>query len=150
MRALKEAQILLGFQAPTYTQPNFTTAHIFSSILGGGMASRLFQEVRESRGLCYSIYSFYWPFTDTGVFGIQAATSEEDIGELVSVVLDELRKMTDGVTDSGAGARQDAASRRAPDDAGKPHRTRRARWPVTSSSTAGRWRSRRWWSGSTR
>jgi predicted Zn-dependent peptidase len=63
------------------------------------MASRLFQEIRESRGLCYSIYSFYWPFTDTGLFGIHAATSEEDIEELVPLVVDELRRMTDGVTD---------------------------------------------------
>jgi predicted Zn-dependent peptidase len=97
-RALKEAQILLGFPAPTYLDRTFTTAHLFSAILGGGMASRLFQEVRESRGLCYSIYSFYWPFMDTGVFGVQAATSEDDIVELVSVVLEELRKMTYGVS----------------------------------------------------
>jgi predicted Zn-dependent peptidase len=97
-RKLKEAQVLLGFPAPSYLDPSFTTTHIFSGILGGGMASRLFQEVRESRGLCYSIYSFYWPFTDTGLLGIQAATSEADLGKLVGVVLDELRKMADGVT----------------------------------------------------
>jgi predicted Zn-dependent peptidase len=98
LRGLKEAQILLGFPAPTHVDPAFTATHVFSAILGGGMASRLFQEVRETRGLCYSIYSFYWPFMDTGVFGIQAATAEEDIGELVSVVLDEMRKMADGVS----------------------------------------------------
>jgi predicted Zn-dependent peptidase len=62
------------------------------------MASRLFQELRETRGLCYSIYSFYWPFADTGVFGIQAATSEGEVAKLVPVVLEELGKMTDGVT----------------------------------------------------
>ena len=77
------------------------------------MASRLFQELRENRGLCYSIYSFYWPFEDTGVFGIQTATSEEDVAELVPVVLDELRKMTDGVTDAELQPRQGAAPRRA-------------------------------------
>jgi predicted Zn-dependent peptidase len=97
-RPLKEAQILLGFKAPAHTDKTFPAAHLFSAILGGGMASRLFQEVRESRGLCYSIYSFYWPFMDTGLFGIQAATSEADVAELVSVTLDELRKMSDGVT----------------------------------------------------
>jgi predicted Zn-dependent peptidase len=64
------------------------------------MASRLFQELRETRGLCYSVYSFYWPFDDTGVFGIQAATSEEDLAELVPLALEELHKMTDGVTRS--------------------------------------------------
>lgn len=100
LRPVKEAQILLGFSAPSYADKSFTAAHIFSSILGGGMASRLFQELREERGLCYSIYSFYWPFADTGLFGIQTATSEQDIDELVPVVLNELSKMTDGVTDA--------------------------------------------------
>jgi len=94
----KEAQILLGFAAPSFKDPSFMAAHLFSAILGGGMASRLFQELREERGLCYSIYSFYWPFTDTGLFGIQTATSEDDVEQLVPVVLDELKKMTDGVT----------------------------------------------------
>ena len=97
-RRVKEAQILLGFGGPSFTDKNFAAAHIFSSILGGGMASRLFQELRENRGLCYSIYSFYWPFMDTGLIGIQTATSEEDIEELVPVVLSELGKMSDGVT----------------------------------------------------
>jgi predicted Zn-dependent peptidase len=94
-RPLKEVQILLGFAAPSFLDRSFAAAHLFSAILGGGMASRLFQEAREKRGLCYSIYSFYWPFMDTGLFGIQTATSEEDVGELLPVVLDELRKMTD-------------------------------------------------------
>jgi predicted Zn-dependent peptidase len=97
-RPLREAQILLGFAGPSFTAPSFATAHLFSAILGGGMASRLFQELREERGLCYSIYSFYWPFMDTGLFGIQTATSEDEVKELVPLVLDELRKMTDGVT----------------------------------------------------
>lgn len=97
-RPVKEAQILLGFAGPSFTDPSFSTAHLFSAILGGGMASRLFQELREERGLCYSIYSFYWPFMDTGLFGIQTATSEDDVEELVPLVLGELLKMTDGVT----------------------------------------------------
>ncbi len=97
-RELNEAQILLGFAAPSFTDKSFASAHILSAILGGGMASRLFQELRENRGLCYSISSFYWPFSDTGLFGIQTATSDEDVGELVPVVLDEIRKTTDGVT----------------------------------------------------
>jgi predicted Zn-dependent peptidase len=97
-RPVKEAQILLGFAGPSFTDPSFSTAHLFSAILGGGMASRLFQELREERGLCYSIYSFYWPFMDTGLFGIQTATSEDDVEDLVPLVLSELRKMTDGVT----------------------------------------------------
>jgi predicted Zn-dependent peptidase len=98
VRPVKEAQILLGFAAPRYLDRRFTATYLFSAILGGGMASRLFQELREERGLCYSVYSFYWPFEDTGVLGIQAATSEEDIAELVPLALRELHKMTDRVT----------------------------------------------------
>ena len=100
IRPVQEAQILIGFAAPSYTDRSFHAAHIFSAILGGGMASRLFQELRENRGLCYSIYSFYAPYADTGLFGIETATSEEDIEELVPVVMEELGKMTDGVTDA--------------------------------------------------
>jgi predicted Zn-dependent peptidase len=99
-RRVNEAQILLGFAGPSFTDGRFAATHILSAILGGGMASRLFQELRENRGLCYSISSFYWPFADTGLFGIQTATSEADVGELVPLVLDELRKITEGVTDA--------------------------------------------------
>jgi predicted Zn-dependent peptidase len=99
-RVLEEAQILLGFAGPSFTDRSFHAAHILSAILGGGMASRLFQEVRENRGLCYSIYTFYWPFADTGLFGIHAATSEDDIAELMPVVMDEIEKTADGVTEA--------------------------------------------------
>lgn len=99
-RPLQEANIVMGFPGPSFADRSFHAAHVFSSILGGGMASRLFQEIRESRGLCYSIYSFYWPFADTGLFGIHAATSEEDIEELVPLVVEELGKMTDGVSEA--------------------------------------------------
>jgi predicted Zn-dependent peptidase len=99
-RAVQEAQILLGFKAPSFGDRDFHAAHLLSAIVGGGMASRLFQEARENRGLCYSINSFYWPFTDTGLFGVHAATSEEDVAELVSVIVDELKALTDGVTEA--------------------------------------------------
>lgn len=56
------------------------------------MSSRLFQEVREKRGLCYSVYAFHWGFSDTGVFGVHAATGKEDIPELVPLLLGELRR----------------------------------------------------------
>jgi predicted Zn-dependent peptidase len=63
------------------------------------MSSRLFQEVREKRGLCYSVYAFHWAFADSGVFGVAAATGEEEVTELVPVVLDELRRATETITD---------------------------------------------------
>jgi predicted Zn-dependent peptidase len=63
------------------------------------MSSRLFQEVREKRGLCYSVYAFHWAFADSGIFGIAASTGEEEVTELLPVVLDELRKATETITD---------------------------------------------------
>ena len=50
------------------------------------MSSRLFQEVREKRGLCYSIYAFHWGFADTGIFGVHAATGQSDVAELMPVI----------------------------------------------------------------
>ncbi|MCB1383316.1 MAG: insulinase family protein [Notoacmeibacter sp.] len=97
-RDLMDAQILLGFEGRAYHVRDFYASQILSSILGGGMSSRLFQEVREKRGLCYSIYAFHWGFSDTGVFGVHAATGKDDVAELVPVILDELRKAGDSIT----------------------------------------------------
>ena len=121
---LQEAQIVIGFPAPSHADQSFVAAHLFSSILGGGMASRLFQELRENRGLCYSVHSFYWPFSDAGVFGINAATSEDDIGELMPVIVEELRKMADGVTDAELRRAKAQLPLRAADGSGKPDRAR--------------------------
>jgi len=71
---------------------------VFTNTLGGGMSSRLFQEVREKRGLCYSVYAFHWGFSDTGIFGIHAATGQSDIAELVPVIVSELQKTGEHIT----------------------------------------------------
>ena len=68
----------------------FYTAQVFSGLFGGGMSSRLFQEVRERRGLCYAIYSSCWALADTGLFGIHAATGPEMMGKLIDVVGEQL------------------------------------------------------------
>ncbi len=91
-RKLMEAQILLGFEGLPYASDDFHAVQILAALLGGGMSSRLFQEVREKRGLCYSIYSFHWSFGDTGLFGIHAATGADDIVELMPVLLGELER----------------------------------------------------------
>jgi predicted Zn-dependent peptidase len=91
-RDLMETQIMLGFEGVPYSSPDFHTAQILASILGGGMSSRLFQEVRERRGLCYSIYAFHWSFADTGIFGVHAATGPGDVNELMPVVIGELER----------------------------------------------------------
>ncbi|RIK87604.1 MAG: peptidase M16 [Hyphomicrobiales bacterium] len=103
-RDLMDAQIVLGFEGRAYHVRDFYASQVLSMILGGGMSSRLFQEVREKRGLCYSVYAFHWGFSDTGVFGIHAATGKDDIAELIPVIVDELRR-------AGEDIRQDELDR---------------------------------------
>ena len=94
-RDLMDAQIVLGFEGRAYHVRDFYASQILSMILGGGMSSRLFQEVREKRGLCYSVYAFHWGFSDTGLFGVHAATGRDDIEELVPVILSQLETVGD-------------------------------------------------------
>lgn len=95
----EQAHIVLGLEGRPYNSDGFYAVQILSSILGGGMSSRLFQEVRENRGLCYSVYAFHWAFADSGIFGIAASTGQDEVGELVPVILDELRRATESITD---------------------------------------------------
>ncbi|QPC87032.1 insulinase family protein [Mesorhizobium sp. NBSH29] len=99
-RDLMDAQIVLGFEGRAYHVRDFYASQVLSMILGGGMSSRLFQEIREKRGLCYSIYAFHWGFSDTGVFGIHAATGQSDIAELVPLIITELQKSGEMVEQS--------------------------------------------------
>jgi predicted Zn-dependent peptidase len=96
-RPLQDTQLLLGFEGRAYHVRDFYASQVLAMLLGGGMSSRLFQEVREKRGICYSIYAFHWGFSDTGVFGIHAATEPGDLEELMSVMLDELRRAADDI-----------------------------------------------------
>lgn len=96
-RDLMDAQIVLGFEGRAFHVRDFYASQILAMTLGGGMSSRLFQEVREKRGLCYSVYAFHWGFSDTGIFGIHAATGKEDIEELVPVILDQLKHAGEGI-----------------------------------------------------
>jgi predicted Zn-dependent peptidase len=95
----EQAHIVLGLEGRAYNSDGFYAVQILASILGGGMSSRLFQEVREKRGLCYSVYAFHWAFADSGIFGVAASTGEQEVGELLPVVLDELRKATETITE---------------------------------------------------
>jgi predicted Zn-dependent peptidase len=96
-RGLMDAQVLIGFEGRAYHVRDFYCSQLLANVLGGGMSSRLFQEVREKRGLCYSVYAFHWGFSDSGVFGIHAATGSDDLQALVPVLLDELKKVADHV-----------------------------------------------------
>lgn len=99
-RDLMDVQLLIGFEGRAYHARDFYASQILANVLGGGMSSRLFQEIREHRGLCYSVYAMHWGFSDTGVFGVHAATGQEDIPELIPVIVDELRKVADYVDPS--------------------------------------------------
>jgi predicted Zn-dependent peptidase len=87
-RRLEQAHIVIGFEGLAYADPDHYALHIFANALGGGMSSRLFQEVREKRGLAYSINAFHWGYSDSGLFGIYAATGAAQIAELMPVALD--------------------------------------------------------------
>jgi len=92
-RDLEQVHLVLGFPGFAYDDPDHYAQSVFSTLLGGGMSSRLFQEVRENRGLAYSIYSFAAPYTDSGLFGIYAGTGEREAEELVGVVCSEMVKV---------------------------------------------------------
>lgn len=91
-RQLQDTQFLLGFEGRAYHVRDYYASQVLAMLLGGGMSSRLFQEIREKRGLCYSIYAFHWGFSDTGIFGVHAATEPDDLTELVHLILAELKR----------------------------------------------------------
>ncbi|MGG5811326.1 M16 family metallopeptidase [Falsiroseomonas sp. CW058] len=97
-RDLDQVHLVLGFPSVSATDPLHTPTQVLSTLLGGGMSSRLFQEIREKRGLVYSIYSFASPFQDGGLFAIYAGTGEDQAEELVPVALEELRRVQADVT----------------------------------------------------
>jgi predicted Zn-dependent peptidase len=85
-KRFEQSHLLMAFAAPSYRSDEFYTGQVFSGLFGGGMSSRLFQEVRERLGLCYAIYSSCWALADTGLFGVHAATGPEMMGKLIDVV----------------------------------------------------------------
>ena len=90
----EQVHIVLGFPGKPFTNGVHYPLQIFSAVLGGGLSSRLFQEVRERRGLAYAVDAFHWPFSDCGLFGIGAGTAGADVAKLVSVTLDAVVRAT--------------------------------------------------------
>ena len=89
-KKLEQIHLLLGFEGINYHNDDYYSLLVYSSLLGGGMSSRLFQEIREKRGLVYGISSFSSSYTDTGIFGIYCGTGENQITELIPVLCDQL------------------------------------------------------------
>jgi predicted Zn-dependent peptidase len=97
---LEQAHITYAFPGISSRDPDFYVGQLYAMVLGGGMSSRLFQEVREKRGLCYSIYAFANNFQDGGFGGIYVGTSEKDAGEISAVIAGEMEAMTGKITDA--------------------------------------------------
>ncbi len=93
-RDLEQVHIVLGLEGVSYYDENYYPSQVFSTILGGGMSSKLFQQIRENKGLCYSIYSFSSSYTDTGLLGVYAGTGENQVKELIPSIIDEFHKMS--------------------------------------------------------
>lgn len=96
---LEQLHFLLGFEGMGFHDADFYPQQVLSMLLGGGMSSRLFQEVREKRGLVYSIYSFSAAYHDGGMLSIYAGTGEKEAAELVPVICDELMDVAETVTE---------------------------------------------------
>lgn len=99
-RELEQVHICIGTQGVSLRDPSRFFWYVFNMIFGNSMSSRLFQEVREKRGLAYSIYSFLNSYEDTGLFGIYAAVDPSNTEELLKVVREEIEKiLEDGITE---------------------------------------------------
>jgi len=96
-KSLEQVQICLGVPAPPITDENRYAALILNTVLGGGMSSRLFQTIREERGMVYSIYSDLSPYRDTGTLCVYAGTSAGKALEVVDLIMAELRKMKESL-----------------------------------------------------
>jgi predicted Zn-dependent peptidase len=89
-RELEQVHIALALAGVSQNDPALYSTQVFTNILGGGMSSRLFQEAREKRGLCYSIYAFHVPYFDVGMFGLYAGTDAADTSELMRLIVAEI------------------------------------------------------------
>ena len=97
-KRLEQAHFALAFQTPGYRDERVYTAQIFSTAFGGGMSSRLFQEAREKRGLCYTIFAQIGAYSDTGLMTVYAGTSDAEVGELAELTIDELKRAADDMS----------------------------------------------------
>jgi len=98
-RDLEQVHIAIAMEGLPMKDPNLYSLQVFTSVLGGGMSSRLFQEAREKRGLCYTISSFHMPYTDTGMFGLYAGTDASDLNELMRVAVDQTATIAADLTE---------------------------------------------------
>jgi predicted Zn-dependent peptidase len=94
-RDLEQVHVILGLEAFGYHDDDFYALQVLSTALGGGMSSRLFQEVRENRGLAYSVFSFASSYADAGFLAVYAGTGEDETKELVDVIAAEIHGLVE-------------------------------------------------------
>jgi predicted Zn-dependent peptidase len=95
-KELEQVHICLGGEAPSQVAEERFACAIFNAILGGNMSSRLFQEIREKRGLAYSVYSFLSTYIDAGLLGIYAATEQRNVNRVLETIQNEIKKLCEG------------------------------------------------------
>lgn len=100
VKELEQLHFTLGFEGPGYRHPDFHTAQVYATAMGGGMSSRLFQKIREEKGLCYSIFTQAGAYDETGLMTIYAGTSAEEIGALTELTIAELRRAADDMSEA--------------------------------------------------
>ena len=89
-KELEQVNIILGFEGVDFYSDLYYSTAVYSTVLGSGMSSRLFQEIREKRGLVYSVSSYTSSFSDSGIFGVYAGTGQKEVKELIPVLCDQL------------------------------------------------------------
>ena len=95
-RDLEQVHICLGGEAPSQTSDKRFACVILNTILGGNMSSRLFQEIRENRGLAYSVYSFLSSYIDAGLLGVYVATDSQNVNPVLEAIKNEIKKICKG------------------------------------------------------
>lgn len=91
---LEQVHVIVGTPAPSSVNPRRYAGFLMNAVLGGSMSSRLFQEIREKRGLAYAVHSYLTPYLDAGMLGIYVGTSDDKVREVVGVILDEMIRLT--------------------------------------------------------
>lgn len=98
VKKLEQVHFAMAFDAPSYRHPDVHVAQIYATVMGGGMSSRLFQKIREERGLCYSIFAQSGAYEDAGQITLYAGTSAGDIGDLMGLTADEMKRAGDDIS----------------------------------------------------
>ncbi len=100
VKDLEQVHFALALEAPGYRDARVHAAQVYAMAIGGGMSSRLFQKIREERGLCYSIFAQAGAYEDTGSITIYAGTSREEVGDLTRLTVEELKRSAEDMTEA--------------------------------------------------